>query len=300
MYNVHIIEHLNWFILVQQRRPILSYFTKFTEVSQQHLLIISAVHDFFEPCITPASLTFLLFVIFLRTFYSKGWKAWWGLVAHLFLVFFTTLVSTTFTELIHVAIPRGKYFFVSRFNHNYHISLKSILQEFQGLCKNPFYFKFQIQNHLFLIILSQPWIRGILWWSYDDFMMILWRSYNHWSHFFIATLDKGDVCQPQHRGSKTLLCPQTETNQTKKKTKKGRKLCPLLKLKQGLVNLQRNQVSVYLLTSSSMRWFYHTLVDALHPLELLHVSLVYSLLIGLEWTMKKIPRVLSKPSYSVF
>ena len=60
----------------------------------------------------------------------------------------------------------------------------------------------------------------ILWWSYDDFMMILWRSYNHWSHFFIATLDKGDVCQPQHRGSKTLLCPQTETNKTKKKTKK--------------------------------------------------------------------------------
>ena len=220
MHNVHVIEHLNWFILVQQRRPILSYFTKFTEVSQQHLLIISAVHDFFEPCITPASLAFLLFVIFLRTFYSKGWKAGWGLGAHLFLVFFTTLVSTTFTELIHVAIPRGKYFFVSRFNHNYHISLKSILQEFQGLCKNPFYFKFQIQNHLFLIILSQPWIRGILWWSYDDFMMILWRSYNHWSHFFIATLDKGDVCQPQHRGSKTLLCPQTETNQTKKKQKK--------------------------------------------------------------------------------
>ena len=174
MYNVHIIEHLNWFILVQQRRPILSYFTKFTEVSQQHLLIISAVHDFFEPRITPANLAFLLFVIFLRTFYSKGWKAGWGLGAHLFLVFFTTLVSTTFTELIHVAIPRGKYFFVSRFNHNYHISLKSILQEFQGLCKNPFYFKFQIQNHLFLIILSQPWIRGILWWSYDDLMMILW------------------------------------------------------------------------------------------------------------------------------
>ena len=62
-----------------------------------------------------------------------------------------------------------------------------------------------------------------------------------------------------------------------------------------LVNLQCNQVSVYLLTSSSMRWFYHTLVDALHPLELLHVSLVYSLLIGLEWTMKRIPRVLNHP-----
>ena len=146
----------------------------------------------------------------------------------------------------------------------------------------------------------------ILWSSYDDPMMILWWYYEDRIITDLISLSlpwiRG-MCVSRSIGTVKLnfVLKLKQRKQRKKQKRKKTVSTPQTETRAGLlVNLQCNQVSVYLLTSASMRWFYHTLVDALHPLELIHVSLVYSLLIGLEWTMKKIPRVLSKPSYSVF